>query len=108
MITISDGGSIVVVEDGKSYDLSVSNQYADFLLWITSPDENSSLGEDAFKVAENVPEEHQDKATRYAEFLSDYAQRRQVKLGEMSQSLTSDQRESDIEAFIARLKDATA
>lgn len=108
MITISDSGSIVVVEDGKSYDLSVSNQYADFLLWITSPDENSPLSDDTFKVAESVPEEYQDKAARYAEFLSDYAQRRQAKLREMSQSLTSDQRESDIETFIARLKDDTA
>ncbi|MDI9590210.1 MAG: hypothetical protein QM302_04110 [Acidobacteriota bacterium] len=108
MITISENGSIVIMADGKSYDLSASDQYADFLLWVTSPDEKSTLCEDTFKVAESVPEEHQDKAARYAEFLSDYAQRRQVKLREMSQSLTSDQRESDIEAFIARLKNATA
>ena len=30
MITISENGSIVIMADGKSYDLSASDQYADF------------------------------------------------------------------------------
>ena len=108
MIKTSSSGNIVIEAGGKSYDLSVSDQYADFLLWATSPDEKAAIDEDAFKVAEDVPQEHWEKAARYAEFLTDYSQRRQIKLSEIKQGLTTDQREDDIKAFISRLKNTDA
>ena len=108
MITISDSGNVIVTANNKSYDLSITDQYADFLLWVTSPDEEAGIGEEAFKVAEGISEEYQGKAARYAEFLLDYAQRRQTKLNEMSQTLSATQREAAIKEFIERLEGAEA
>jgi len=108
MIKTSSSGNIVIEAGGRSYDLSISDQYADFLLWVTSPDEKVDIDQDTFKVAEDVPEEHQAKAARYAEFLTDYSQRRQNKLNEIKQTLTTDQRENDIKAFISRLTNTDA
>ena len=108
MIKTSSNGNIVIEVGGRSYDLSVSDQYADFLLWVTSPDEKTVIDQDTFKVAEDVPEEHQAKAARYADFLTDYSQRRQSKLNDIKQTLNTDQRESDIKAFIERLANTEA
>lgn len=108
MIKTSSNGNIVIEVGGRSYDLSVSNQYADFLLWVTSPDEKTVIDQDMFKVAEDVPEEHQAKAARYADFLTDYSQRRQSKLNDIRKTLNTDQREADIKAFIERLANTEA
>lgn len=109
MIKIDSSGNIVIEAGGRSYDLSVSDQYAAFLLWVTSPDEKVDIDQDTFKVAaEDAPEEHQAKAARYAEFLTDYSQRRQNKLNEAKQTLTTGQRENDIKEFISRLTDTDA
>lgn len=108
MIKTSSSGDIEIEAGGKIYNLSVSDQYADFLLWVTSPDEKEVIDEDAFKVAGDVPQEYREKAARYAEFLTDYSQRRRAKLSEMRQELTTDQREDDIKAFISRLKKINA
>lgn len=108
MIKTSSNGNIVIEVGGRSYDLSVSDQYADFLLWVTSPDEKTVIDQDMFKVAEDVPEEHQAKAARYADFLTDYSQRRQSKLNDIRKTLNIDQREADIKAFIERLANTEA
>lgn len=108
MIKTSSNGNIVIEVGGRSYDLSVSDQYADFLLWVTSPDEKTVIDQDMFKVAEDVPEEHQAKAARYADFLTDYSQRRQSKLNDIRKTLNTDQREADIKAFIERLANTEA
>lgn len=108
MMKTSSNGNIVIEVGGRSYDLSVSDQYADFLLWVTSPDEKTVIDQDMFKVAEDVPEEHQAKAARYADFLTDYSQRRQSKLNDIRKTLNTDQREADIKAFIERLASTEA
>ena len=126
MITCDKAGNIVIRINNAAYDLSNSNQYADFLLWVTSPvenaipdedaapDENEAPGKnptidaDAFKVDDDIPEEHRAKASRYAEFLVEYASRRQDKLTEMAKTLTTEQRENQIQAFIKRLKSEEA
>ena len=122
MITCNEAGNIVIKINDATYDLSNSSQYADFLLWATSPDEGatpdenavpdenamsdkkSTISDDAFKVDDNIPEEHHAKASRYAEFLKEYARRRQDKLAKTAKTLTTEQREKEIQAFIKRLK----
>ena len=116
MITCNEAGNIVIKINDATYDLSNSSQYADFLLWATSPDEDATpdenamsdkkptIGDDAFKVDDNISEEHSAKASRYAEFLKKYAHRRQDKLAETAKTLTTEQREEEIKAFIKRLK----
>lgn len=108
MITCSDEGKIIVNVDGNRYDLSVSEQYAEFLLWLTTPEEEMVIGSDTFEVSLDVPEDQAAKAKRYSTFLSEFAQRRKEKLAAQDQDTPAEQRDSDIEAFIARLKDATA
>lgn len=126
MITCDEAGNIVIRINNAAYDLSNSNQYADFLLWVTSPVENaipdedaapdeneapgknSTIDADAFKVDDDIPEEHRAKASRYAAFLVEYASRRQDKLTEMAKTLTTEQRENEIQAFIKRLKSEEA
>jgi hypothetical protein len=108
MITCDEGGNIIVKIDGDAYNLSNSEQYADFLLWATSPDEKVAIGDDSFKIADDVSEEHRKKVSRYAEFLIDYAHKRQAKLSEMAKVLTAEQREKDIQKFIDRLQSADA
>lgn len=104
MITCNESGGIVVKVNDAVYDFSNSEQYANFLLWVTSPDAKAVIGDGAFKVDDDIPQEHRAKAHRYAEFLIDYAHRRQSKLAEMAKTLTTEQREKDIKAFIARLQ----
>lgn len=126
MITCDEAGNIVIRINNAAYNLSNSNQYADFLLWVTSPVENaipdedavpdeneapgknSTIDADAFKVDDDIPEEHRAKASRYAVFLVEYASRRQDKLTEMAKTLTTEQRENEIQAFIKRLKSEEA
>lgn len=108
MITCNEGGSIIIKTEDAVYDLSNSEQYANFLLWVTSPDEKKAIGGDAFEIADDVPDECRAKAARYADFLSDYAQRRTEKLTEMAKSLSAEQREARIKEFIASLKNADA
>ena len=103
MITCNESGSIVVKIDNTVYDFSNSEQYADFLLWATSPDKEETIGADAFKLEDGIPEEHHEKASRYAEFLIEYARRRQDKLDKIT-TLTTEQRENDVHEFIARLQ----
>ncbi|WP_283171673.1 hypothetical protein [Curtanaerobium respiraculi] len=128
MITCDESGSIVVKIDDAAYDLSNSEQYADFLFWVTSPEKNAvpdegatpdenaapddnempdkkpTIDDDVFKVDDNIPKEYRAKASRYAEFLIEYAHRRQDKLAEMAKTLPTEQREKEIQAFIKRLK----
>ena len=116
MIKCNEAGNIVIKINDVTYDLSNSSQYADFLLWASSPDKGatpdenvmsdnkSTIGDDAFKVDDNIPKEHRAKASRYAEFLKEYARRRQDKLAETAKTLTTEQREKEIQAFIKRLK----
>ena len=108
MITCNESGSIVVKIDDAEYDLSISEQYANFLLWATSTDAKEVIDADAFKVDDCILEENREKAFRYAEFLKEYALRRQNKLAEMAKILTTEQREEDINAFIERLRSPDA
>jgi len=108
MITCNESGSIVVKIDDAEYDLTISEQYVNFLLWVTSIDVKEVIDADAFKVADGILEEHREKAFRYAEFLKEYARRRQNKLAEMAKTLTTEQREKDINAFIERLQNDVA
>lgn len=128
MIMCDESGNIVVKIDDAVYDLSNSEQYAGFLLWVTSPEKNAvpdegatpdenavpddnempdkkpTIDDDVFEVDVNIPEEYRAKASRYAEFLIDYSHRRQEKLAEMAKTLTTEQREKEIQEFIKRLK----
>lgn len=104
MITCGTDGKIAVEANGRTYDLASSEQYADFLLWITNPAATVSIDEGAFVVDVSTPEPNRAKAERYAEFLKEFANRRKSKLDGMDGSQTALEREASINAFIERLK----
>ena len=100
MIKTDADGEIVVEANGTTYNLSNTA----FLMWITSPNEANAVPVSAFEVELDLHGDLAAKATRYSEFLKDFAQRRAIKLEQLGASLTSAQRESAIDEFIAALK----
>lgn len=104
MITCgTDGKVIVQLGEGKSFDLSASDQYADLLLWLTSPDERVQIDESDFEVDETLDGNNRAKAERYSDFISAFLKRRKDKLSE-SRALTAEKREESIKEFIEYLR----
>lgn len=104
MIKTDADGGIVVEANGTTYNLSNTESYTAFLMWITSPNEANAVPANAFEVTLDLHGDFAAKATRYSEFLKDFAQQRAIKLEQLGVSLTSAQRESAIDEFIAALK----
>lgn len=104
MINADTNGTIVVEVNGQAYNLSNTEQYAKFLMWLTSPDEENIVLPNVFAVASDLPDDYAAKAARYSQFFADFAERRSAKLAELSESLTAEQREAAINKFIATLK----
>lgn len=104
MITCDNNGSIVVNANNCSYQLSNSDDYADFLLWLTSPNPADSIDDSAFEVDENVPEEHRELAQRYAEFLSEFAEIRKDRLSSKDKDSGYDQLKSRVNELIESFK----
>ncbi len=103
MIKTDNKVQIVIEVNGTSYDLSASEEYSSFLLWVTSPRSDVSIGAEAFQVADDLAESERDKAERYAEFLADFASRREEKLVELNESHSAEEREAGVKLFIERL-----
>lgn len=103
MIRSNVKGQIVVEANGKPYNLSVSEEYSNFLLWITTPNSDIAIDEKTFQVADDLAESERGKAERYAEFLADFAKRRKERLAEMNKSLSPEVREARVNEFIDRL-----
>lgn len=104
MIKVSDGS--VILEVGETvFNLSNSSSYSDFLLWITNPDPHVVITSDSFVVEKTLSGEDREKAQRYADFLSSFAERRRVKLEEFKRRLPFDERRRQIQDFISELED---
>lgn len=104
MIACDNNGSIVVNANNCSYQLSNSDDYTDFLLWLTSPNPADSIDDSAFEVDENVPEEHRELAQRYAEFLSEFAEIRKDRLSSKDEDSGYDQLKSRVNELIESFK----
>lgn len=104
MIACDNDGSIVVNANNCSYQLSSSDDYADFLLWLTSPNPADSIDDSAFEVDENVPEEHRELAQRYAEFLSEFAEIRKDRLSSKDEDSGYNQLKSRVNELIESFK----
>ena len=88
---------------GDSFDLSLAEQYAEFVLKLTDPNDQVELDEQFVSVDESLTGEAKAKADRYAAFLSSFVRRRAEKITE-DKALTTEQREAAIDAFIDRLQ----
>jgi hypothetical protein len=103
MITCGTEGKILVQIGQDSFDLSVSDEYANLVLRLTSPDTRIQFNESDFAVDESLANESRDKAERYAQFLTDFLERRKAKLEE-DKTLSAEKREASIIEFIDNLK----
>lgn len=104
MITCDNNDSIVVNANNCSYKLSNSDDYADFLLWLTSPNPADSIDGSVFEVDENVPEEHRELAQRYAKFLTEFAEIRKDRLSSKDEDSGYDQLKSRVNELIESFK----
>lgn len=104
MINCDNNGSIVVNANNCSYKLSNSDDYTDFLLWLTSPNPADSIDGSAFEVDESVPEEHRELAQRYAEFLTEFAEIRAERLSSKGEGSGYDQLKSRVNELISSFK----
>lgn len=103
MITCDENGNVIVREGESSFNLSSSDEYAELVLLLTSPDKGVKVDAALFAVDENLSSGEKARADRYAAFLSDYAARRAAKF-EADESIAAEQRDAAISAFIERLQ----
>lgn len=104
MITCDNNGSVVVNANNCSYQLSNSDDYANFLLWLTSPNPADGIDGSAFEVDDNVPEEHRELAQRYAEFLAEFAEIRAKRLSSKDEGSEYDQLRNRVNGLIGSFK----
>ncbi len=103
MITCGDDGKVIIQLEGEIFNLSVSNEYADFILRLTSPDSKVQFCESDFEIDDKLDGDNRAKAERYSEFIADFLKKRKAKFEE-DQMLTAEKREASIRDFIEQLK----
>lgn len=103
MITCGDDGNVIVQLENESFNLSVTSEYADFILRLTSPDESILFNESDYGIDDELDGDRRAKAERYSAFICDFIARRKEKLDE-EQMFTAETREAAIKEFIEHLK----
>lgn len=101
MLSVNEEGHVIISLDDSSYDLTISKDYSDFLLRVTSP--SSNLNEGCFEVEEGLDDDRNAKALRYSEFLVDFLQRREKMLEVVGELTSAQEREQKIKSFVDRL-----
>lgn len=104
MIKTGSTGSVIVEIEGKSYDFGNSEQFIQFLLYVTTPSPEVALDQSAFAVDSAVGDEEKVRLERYSAFLETYARKRESLL----ESSPGKMRERDIEDLIKELENPTA
>ncbi|WP_298579895.1 hypothetical protein [uncultured Olegusella sp.] len=104
MITCDENGAVVVKVNDTSYNLSKTDQYTDFLMWITAPDPAVAIDEAMLEVDPSCPSEAIEKLNRYKEFLAAFVNRREALLEKAPTSAAGSQRISEINSLVDRLK----
>lgn len=104
MLTVDNDGNVMFkLNDDSCFNLSNSNEYIDFLMWITNPDPEAEIEQDAFNIVETNDADTAAKLRRYSDFLKDFAEKRTQLLAECT-SLTGKEREKKIEELLANLQ----
>lgn len=103
LIADKEGNVVFKLEDGVSYNFSKSDEYINFLMWITNPNPEVEIDPDKFEVAVTDDADTTAKLKRYSDFLKDFAEKRTQLLAECT-SLTGKEREKKIEELLANLQ----
>lgn len=104
MIRSNENGEVIVSIGNTSYNLAINDDYVEFLLKITSPDESVVFDDKTFSVDGQSGSEHEEKLRRYSEFLKRFAETRSEALSAAKSQGVMDKRVSEISAFIEELK----
>ena len=106
MITINEGGNVSFINDASTYDLSISEDYKKFLIWLTSPDETQEIEEDIFAPDAGAPATEQAKLERYSDFFKSFLRKRNSILAEATAAgRTNEKRVSEMRSLINELKE---
>lgn len=100
----NEKGEVIVTMGNVSYNLAINDEYVEFLLKITSPDESVFFNEETFSIDVQSSPEHKDKLRRYSEFLRKFSEMRLEAISEAKSQGSMDKRISEISAFIKELK----
>lgn len=104
-MNVDQSGSVMITFDDRKYNLSIADQYRDFLMWITSPDERAIINETEFDIDKCCPSEEVARAERYRKFFVDFLNKRKAILDEASEAGRSRESvERDIRAFTNELR----
>lgn len=104
MILSNENDEVIVAIGATSYNLAINDEYVEFLLKITSPDESVVFDEDAFSIDAQSSPEHEEKLRRYSEFLNRFAEMRSETISAAKSQGSMDRRISEINGFIEELK----
>ena len=106
MLTINEDGNVSFVNDADTYDLSLSEDYQRFLIWLTSPDETQEIEESIFDSDTSAPATDQAKLERYSDFLKSFLSKRSSVFAEATAAgRTNEKRVSEMQSLINELKE---
>ena len=104
-MNVDQSGSVIITFDDRKYNLSIADQYRDFLMWITSLDERAIINETEFDIDKCCPSEEVARAERYRKFFVDFLNKRKAILDEASEAGRSRESvERGIRAFTNELR----
>lgn len=106
MITINGDGNVNFTNDTNTYDLSLSDDYQSFLIWLTSPDETQEIKEAIFDPDGSAPPADQAKLQRYSVFFKSFLHKRHSIFEEATAAgRTNEMRTSEMQSLINELKE---
>lgn len=80
MLSINSDDQIVVKSGSDEWNLEDSESYAEFLIWITTPQKDPTITKELFELDASISEGCKPRAERYSEFLREFVDRRNALL----------------------------
>lgn len=104
MLNINEENQIILSRDDIEWNLNDTEDYKQFLLWVTSPYEEEVIDIELFNIDPSIDEDKKPLAMRYKEFLTTFAERRLEILKQHKEAGTDYQSQLDsIQDFIDSL-----
>lgn len=86
MLTVDVSGNVQFEHEGNIFSLNGGEDYQEFLLWLTSPDDAIVIEKDDFDIASGCPGESLPLLERYRDFLVDFVDIRNQVLADAATS----------------------
>lgn len=104
MLNINEENQVILSKDDIEWNLNDTEDYKQFLLWVTSPYEEDVIDIELFNIDPTLDEDKKQLAMRYKEFLTTFTERRLEILKQHKEAGTDYKSQLDsIQAFIDSL-----